>query len=152
MANQKPKRRVAAKTTKTATKASASKAFAHWPLGLSPYHVHSHQSREGRLITVAALIVAGMAKMNKGGLGKATGKGNARLFKALVGPTPYNFHRSAGRFTENQTLTAVGVEWFGARLRGEDDIALVNSTVEAFKKGGKVDGLAVEFSREVSAS
>lgn len=151
MANAKPKRRVSAKKT-TAKKATSSAAFAHWPTGLSPYHVHSHQSREGRLITVAALIVAGMAKLNKGGLGKATGKGNPRLFKALVGPTPYNFHRSNGRFSEANTLTAIGVEWFGGRIKGEDDLSLVRDTVAAFQKGGKVDGLAVEFNRAIPAS
>ena len=151
MSTNKPKRRVAAKkATTTAKKATSTKAYAHWPTGLSPYHVHSHQSREGRLLTVAALIVAGMAKMNKTGLGKAAGKGNAKLFKALVGPTPYNFHRTAGRFTADNTLTAIGVEWFGGRIKGEDDIALVNGAVAAFQKGGKVEGLAVEFNREVT--
>jgi hypothetical protein len=151
MANAKPKRRVSAKKS-SAKKATSNAAFAHWPTGLSPYHVHSHQSREGRLITVAALVVAGMAKLNKGGIGKATGKGNTRLFKALVGSTPYTFHRTAGRFTESNTLTSIGVEWFGGRIKGDEDLTLVRDTVRAFEKGGKVDGLAVEFNRAIPSA
>lgn len=141
------KRNIQAKPA-PAAKAKGGK-FKHWVDGTSPYFVHKQQSREGQLITVGAMVAAGLAKMNKNGLAKST-KGDAKLFRAIAGDTAWSYHRSHKRIdTETATLTSVGVAFIGARLKSQDDIDMVNAIAAAIAKGGKVEGLAVEFAYPV---
>ena len=134
------------KARKTARKSEAAKAFAHWPLGSSPYHGVTGSVR-GVLIC-AAFVVCGFAKLNKANIGKGA-KGNKALFVKLVGSTPWNYHRREHRLTSDG-LTSEGMKWFQARIADKADRDLTASLVAAMQKGGKVEALT--FNREVGTS
>lgn len=141
------KRRVTAKpkAKATARKATSAKAFVHWAEGFSPYADIVDPVRS--TLIVAALIASGFAKLNaKGELSKAP-SGNAKLFREIVGPTPYNYHRKASRIS-GDALTAAGIVWFQRRLKSEDHVKLARSMATAMAKGGKVGEL--NFKRTVT--
>lgn len=132
------------KVRASARKSESIKAFAHWERASSPYFGVTGNVR-GVLIC-AAFVVAGFAKLNKSNIGKGA-KGNKKLFVALVGSTPWNYHRSNARITDDG-LTAGGMVWFQARIADKAARDLTASLVTAMQKGGKVEGL--NFHREVA--
>lgn len=150
------KKATAAKKATPAIKSKAAtgtKRYAHWDLGLSPYHVHGFRSRTGKLLTVAALVAAGFATFTKTkGIGAAKTNGNAKLLRALIGSTPYSYHKRGHRIDGSDKLTAAGREWFGARIANDEDAQIVADAIQGFTKGGKFDSIpGVEFKREVQA-
>jgi hypothetical protein len=107
--------------------------------------------------TIAALVVAGMAKV----VGDEIAKGdNASigLFRAIVGDTPIGYHRKGGNI-KGSNLTADGIAFFNARLSGNaptfnTDPETMRAFVAAMSKGGKVEigSEAVEFSKQVKVT
>ena len=139
------KRNVKAKGTTSARKVAATKAFAHWAKGSSPYHGVTGPVRG--LLIVAAFIVSGYARLNKETIGKAP-KGSKELFVGLVGRTPYNYHKREHRIGD-AGFTAEGLKWFQHRIADKEDRALVGKLVTAMQKGGKVEGL--NFNRAIAS-
>ena len=129
---------------KTARKAKTVSAYVHFPVGSSPYHGVTGDNRQ--VLICAAMVAAGFAKLNKANIGKDA-KPNARLFKAIVGDTPLNYHRRAGRMTADG-LSAEGLKWFQHRINSEDRMTLVREMAGAMAKGGEAGGL--KFSRKVA--
>lgn len=146
------KRKTTAKAS-TAKRSDTTKRYAHWELGFSPYYVHGHRTKIGGLITVAALVTAGFATFTKTkGIGAASKSGNAKLLRALIGSTPYSYHKRSGRIASDDTLTANGREWFAARISNDSDYDVVRDATTGFEKGGKFETIpGVEFKREVQA-
>ena len=143
------KRRVTAKKTATAKTPTArqsnvSKAFAHWQEGTSAYSGIVNPVYD-RLI-IAAFIVAGFAKLNKGEFQATTG-GNATLLRGLVGKGPVGYHKSNGRLDANG-ITDGGAVWFQKRITTPEHVELTGKLATAMVKGGTVDG--VKFSRPIA--
>lgn len=112
----------------------------HYAQTSSPYHevygvVHS-------VLIVAAFVVAGFAKFTKEGIEIDT-NGLPKLFKAMVGATPYNNHRNVhARINKAGTaLTTGGLTWFQARrLKTPEDLKVAKQIAVALRKGGTVEG------------
>jgi hypothetical protein len=107
--------------------------------------------------TIAALVVAGMAKVN----GDEIAKGDSPsigLFRAIVGDTPIGYHRKGGNI-KGSALTAEGIAFFNARLSGNaptfnTDPETMRAFVAAMSKGGKVEigADSVEFTKKLSVT
>lgn len=146
----------------TARTAKATTFFVHWPEGYSPYGFGAYGARPEPGIKpgliIAALVASGMATLgNKSGLlTKASGKGNAAMFRLIVGSSAYSHHKRDGRIGPDDTLTVPGINWFNARLEGNAGVGSGNTTIDqvremlaAIAKGGKVGGL--NFNRKLTA-
>lgn len=107
--------------------------------------------------TIAALVVAGMAKV----VGDEIAKGDSPsigLFRAIVGDTPIGYHRKGGNI-KGSALTAEGIAFFNARLSGNaptfnTDPETMRAFVAAMSKGGKVEigADSVEFTKKLSVT
>ena len=136
----------------SAKRAAVSKAFAHWAKASSAYAGPGIVTPIRGGIIVAALVVAGFAKLNKGDSISKAGKGNVKLLAELVGKGPYPGHKKAERF-DADGLTKGGLDWFNARIVSQSPTYRTNretvaKLVTAMQKGGKVDSL--NFNREVA--
>ena len=142
------------KAKASARKIIAAKAFAHWPLGQSAYKQYGANTTIGSLITVAAFIVAGFAKLNKTTITKGA-KPNVDLFVGLVGPGRgvYRYHTTNHRLNDSG-FTSEGLKWFASRITDKATRDYVASLVKAMQKGGtvKADGNGdLKFTRNVAA-
>ena len=151
----KRKRNITAKpkAKASARKVAAAKAFAHWPLGSSAYAQYPANTTLGQLVTVAAFIASGFAKINKDNIGKGA-KPNVDLFVGLVGPGRgvFNYHKKASRLSD-KGFTAEGLKWFQARITDQATRDLVAKMATAMQKGGTVKASPngdLKFSRAIA--
>lgn len=132
------------KVKSTAKKANVKKVYAHFQKGSAPYANVSGPTRS--LLICAAFVASGFASMTKTTIGVKKG-GSKTAFVGLVGSSPWNHHRRAGRIGEDG-LTSEGLEWFRARIRDEAGHDLTAQLAGAMTKGGKVGEL--NFNREIA--
>lgn len=145
---------------KTAKKAAPKKAakrtkFAYVPEPGKPYGAIKGDRAMFAALTMAAAIHSGLVTMSaKGAVSKGRGKGDMKLFAAIVGPRAVGYWTDSGRIADG-AMDVKGLNELGRRLRGEGayrtTTEAVNTMLPLIQKGGTltVKGTPVKFAHRV---